>query len=140
MALLGAASAFVESTLSQVYKSKVGNEYRGGTPYFIEKGLNMKWFAIIVAVVVTLSYGVLLPGIQSSSIAVGFENSNGISKYITGILLVILLAAIIFGGVKNCRRFTNARSIYGNWICNCYMYRINCECNGNSKYVRFNFL
>lgn len=60
----------------------------------------MKWFAIIVAVVVTLSYGVLLPGIQSSSIAVGFENSNGISKYITGILLVILLAAIIFGGVK----------------------------------------
>ena len=90
-----AASAFVESTLSQVYKSKVGNEYRGGTPYFIEKGLKMKWFAIIVAVVVTLSYGVLLPGIQSSSIAVGFENSNGISKYITGILLVLLLAAII---------------------------------------------
>ncbi len=81
-------------------KSKVGNEYRGGTPYFIEKGLNMKWFAVIVAVVVTISYGVLLPGIQSSSIAVGFENSNGISKYITGILLVILLAAIIFGGVK----------------------------------------
>ncbi|MGR5913996.1 alanine:cation symporter family protein [Bacillus pacificus] len=34
---------------------------RGGTPYFIEKGLKMKWFAIIVAVVVTLSYGVLLP-------------------------------------------------------------------------------
>ncbi|WP_243743165.1 alanine:cation symporter family protein, partial [Bacillus thuringiensis] len=49
-----------------------------GTPYFIEKGLKMKWFAVIVAVVVTLSYGVLLPGIQSSSIAVGFENSNGI--------------------------------------------------------------
>ncbi|PEV72646.1 alanine:cation symporter family protein, partial [Bacillus cereus] len=99
MALLGAASAFVESTLSQVYKSKIGNEYRGGTPYFIEKGLKMKWFAVIVAVVVTLSYGVLLPGIQSSSIAVGFENSNGISKYITGIFLVLLLAAIIFGGV-----------------------------------------
>ena len=60
----------------------------------------MKWFAVIVAVVVTLSYGVLLPGIQSSSIIVGFENSNGISKYITGIFLVVLLAAIIFGGVK----------------------------------------
>ena len=73
----------------------------------------MKWFAIIVAVVVTLSYGVLLPGIQSS-IAAGFENSNGISKYITGILLVILLAAIILWRKENCRRFTNARSIYGN--------------------------
>ncbi|PEB51420.1 sodium:alanine symporter [Bacillus pseudomycoides] len=100
MALLGAASAFVESTLAQLYKSKVGNEYRGGTPYFIEKGLKVKWFAVVVAIVVTISYGVLLPGIQSSSIAVGFENSSGVSKYITGILLVILLAAIIFGGVK----------------------------------------
>ena len=100
MALLGAASAFIESTLAQLYKSKVGNEYRGGTPYFIEKGLKIKWFAVVVAIVVTTSYGVLLPGIQSSSIAVGFENSSGVSKYITGILLVVLLAAIIFGGVK----------------------------------------
>ncbi|MFJ8526698.1 alanine/glycine:cation symporter family protein [Bacillus sp. NPDC094106] len=100
MALLGAASAFIESTLAQLYKNKVGNEYRGGTPYFIEKGLKAKWFAVVVAIVVTISYGVLLPGIQSSSIAVGFENSSGVSKYITGILLVVLLAAIIFGGVK----------------------------------------
>ncbi|KEK23108.1 alanine/glycine:cation symporter family protein [Bacillus gaemokensis] len=100
MALLGGASAFVESTLAQLYKSKVGNEYRGGTPYFIEKGLKLKWFAVLVAIVVTLSYGVLLPGIQSSSIAVGFENSSAISKNVTGILLVVLLAAIIFGGVK----------------------------------------
>ncbi|WP_243522451.1 sodium:alanine symporter family protein [Bacillus pseudomycoides] len=100
MALLGGASAFVESTLSQLYKSKVGNEYRGGTPYFIEKGLKLKWFAILVAIVVTLSYGILLPGIQSSSIAVAFENSSSVGKNITGILLVVLLAAIIFGGVK----------------------------------------
>ena len=100
----------------------------------------MKWFAVIVAVVVTLSYGVLLPGIQSSSIAVGFENSNGISKYITGIFLVVLLAAIILVVKENCRCFSNACAIYGNWLCNCYMYHINCECNGDSKYVCFNFL
>ncbi len=100
MALLGGASAFVESTLAQLYKSKVGNEYRGGTPYFIEKGLKVKWFAMLVAIVVTLSYGILLPGIQSSTIAVGFENTSGINKSFTGVLLVVLLAAIIFGGVK----------------------------------------
>ncbi|MBU8880666.1 alanine:cation symporter family protein [Bacillus sp. FJAT-29790] len=100
MALLGGASAFVESTLAQVYKSKVGNEYRGGTPYFIEKGLKIKWFAVLVAIVVTISYGILLPGIQSSTIAVGFENTSGINKSITGVLLVTLLAVIIFGGVK----------------------------------------
>ncbi|MFP3886861.1 alanine/glycine:cation symporter family protein [Priestia filamentosa] len=100
MALLGGASAFIESTLAQVYKSKVGNEYRGGTPYFIEKGLKIKWFASLVAIVVTISYGFLLPGIQSSTIAVGFENTSGINKGITGVLLVVLLAIIIFGGVK----------------------------------------
>ncbi|MBM7587361.1 AGCS family alanine or glycine:cation symporter [Bacillus pakistanensis] len=100
MALLGGASSFIESTLAQVYKSKVNNEFRGGTPYFIEKGLKIKWFAVIVALVVTLSYGILLPGIQSSSIAVGFENTSGLNTNITGIILVLLLAAIIFGGVK----------------------------------------
>ncbi|TFH62248.1 alanine:cation symporter family protein [Peribacillus frigoritolerans] len=78
----------------------ISNGYRGGTPYFIEKGLKMKWFATLVAIVVTISYGFLLPGIQSSTIAVGFENTSDINKSITGVLLVVLLATIIFGGVK----------------------------------------
>lgn len=60
----------------------------------------MKWFATLVAIVVTISYGFLLPGIQSSTIAVGFENKSDINKSITGVLLVVLLATIIFGGVK----------------------------------------
>lgn len=100
MALLGGASAFIESTLAQVYKVRDGNQYRGGTPYFIEKGLNLKWFAVFVAVVVTLCYGILVPGIQSNTIAVGFENTLGLNRNITGIILVVLLAIIIFGGVK----------------------------------------
>ncbi|MEW9676629.1 alanine/glycine:cation symporter family protein [Lentibacillus sp. L22] len=100
MALLGGASAFFESTLAQVYKIKDGNQYRGGTPYFIEKGLNLKWFAVLVAIVVTICYGILVPGIQSNTIAVGFENTLGINRNITGIILVALLGIIIFGGVK----------------------------------------
>ncbi|WP_436373559.1 alanine/glycine:cation symporter family protein [Cytobacillus sp. BC1816] len=100
MALLGGASAFIESTLAQVYKVKDGKQYRGGTPYFIEKGLNMKWFAVFVAIVVTLCYGILVPGIQANTIAVGFENTIGLHKSITGIILVVLLGIIIFGGVK----------------------------------------
>ncbi|MFS0644442.1 alanine/glycine:cation symporter family protein [Siminovitchia sp. 179-K 8D1 HS] len=100
MALLGGASAFIESTLAQVYKTKVGDEYRGGTPYFIEKGLKLKWFAAIMAVVVTISYGFLTPGVQANNIAAGLENAFGLSKTVTGIFLVILLGAVIFGGVK----------------------------------------
>lgn len=100
MALLGGASAFIESTLAQVFKSKVGNEYRGGTPYFIEKGLNLKWFAVIMAVVVTISYGFLTPGVQANNIAAGMENAFGLNKTVTGIFLVALLGVIIFGGLK----------------------------------------
>lgn len=100
MALLGGASSFIESTLAQIYKVKDGNQYRGGTPYFIEKGLNMKWFAVFVAIVVTLCYGILVPGIQANTIAVGFENTIGLNKSITGIILAVLLGIIIFGGVK----------------------------------------
>ena len=74
-----AASAFVESTLSQIYKSKVEMNI-AVVHHFIEKGLNMKWFAVIVAVVVTLSYGVLLPGIQSSSIAVDSKTLMGLAN------------------------------------------------------------
>lgn len=105
MALLGGASAFIESTLAQVYKIKEGNQYRGGTPYFIEKGLKIKWFAVLVAFVVTLCYGILVPGIQANTIAVGFENTTGLNKSITGILLVALLGFIIFGGVKRIATF-----------------------------------
>ncbi len=100
MALLGGASAFIESTLAQVFKSKVGNEYRGGTPYFIEKGLKLKWFAVIMAVVVTISYGFLTPGVQANNIAAGMENAFGLNKTVTGIVLVALLGVIIFGGLK----------------------------------------
>ena len=61
MALLGASSAFVESSLAQVYKENVDGQYRGGGPWYIERGLKMKGFAIFVAFIVCLSYGVLVP-------------------------------------------------------------------------------
>lgn len=48
----------------------------------------------------TISYGILLPGVQSNSIASGFENVFGINKSISGIIIVVLLGVIIFGGVK----------------------------------------
>ncbi|NCU17116.1 alanine/glycine:cation symporter family protein [Pallidibacillus pasinlerensis] len=99
-ALLGGASAFIESTLAQVYKTKIGNEYRGGTPYFIEKGLGWKKFAIFMAIVVTISYGIFVPGIQSNTIAASFENAMGLNPAITGVIIVAILGLIIFGGVK----------------------------------------
>ncbi|QCX52529.1 sodium:alanine symporter family protein [Elizabethkingia sp. JS20170427COW] len=108
IAILGAASAFVESTLGQVYKQEQNGEYRGGPAYYIEKGLGIKWYAILFAIVTVMSCGLLLPGIQSNSIAASIKNAFGISTFdvggfpisYAGILVVILLGFIIIGGVK----------------------------------------
>ncbi|WP_046180935.1 alanine/glycine:cation symporter family protein [Domibacillus tundrae] len=100
IAFVGAASAFVESTLAQIYKEKQDGQYRGGPAYYIEKGIGWKWFAVLFAFAALIAMAVLMPGIQSNSIAVGIDNAFGIDKNVTGIVVVLLLAFIIFGGVK----------------------------------------
>lgn len=100
MAILGGATSFIEITLTQIYKSKVDGEYRGGTPYYIEKGLKVKWFAVLFAAITLIVMGVLWPGLQANTIAIAMNNAFGIEPYITGLMVMIILGAIIFGGVK----------------------------------------
>src|SRR5690606_19469043 len=75
------------------------------SPFYIEKGLKLKPFAIVVAVVTCLSYGVLVPGVQANTIADSFNTAFNIPPFVTGIIIVILLAIIIFGGVKRIASF-----------------------------------
>ncbi|WP_394235987.1 alanine/glycine:cation symporter family protein [Niallia oryzisoli] len=96
----GSAISFIEITLTQVYKRKIDGEYRGGTPFYIEKGLKQKWFAILSAIVTLIVMGLLWPGIQANTVALSINDAFGISPTITGILVVVLLGTIIFGGVK----------------------------------------
>jgi alanine or glycine:cation symporter, AGCS family len=100
IAFIGASSAFIESTLAQIYKVKQDGEYRGGPAYYIEKGIGWKWYAVLFSLATLLAIGVLMPGIQSNSIALGLDNAFNVNTSVTGIGLVILLAVIIFGGVK----------------------------------------
>lgn len=108
IALMGSASAFVEATLGQVYKQEIDGEYRGGPAYYIEKGLGVKWYAVLFAVVTIISCGFLLPGVQSNSIASSMNNAfqittndfGGIPINYIGLIIIALLALIIFGGVK----------------------------------------
>ncbi|WP_066304341.1 sodium:alanine symporter family protein [Bacillus sp. FJAT-29814] len=101
---IGAASAFVESTLAQIYKEKQDGEYRGGPAFYIEKGLGWKWFAVIFALATLLAMAVLMPGIQANSIAEGINNAFGVKSSITGAILILLMGLIIFGGVKRIAR------------------------------------
>ncbi|MBO1512971.1 alanine/glycine:cation symporter family protein [Metabacillus bambusae] len=108
IAFIGASSAYIESTLAQIYKVKQDGQYRGGPAYYIEKGIGWKWFAVLFAFAALIAMAILMPGVQSNSIALGVENAFGIPKYITGAVIVLLLAFIIFGGVK---RIANAAQI-----------------------------
>ena len=105
VAFLGASSAFVESTLGQVYKEQIANQYRGGPAFYIEKGLGMKWYALTFAFATILATGLLLPGVQANSIAEGLQTAVGIDRNVTAALLAIALGFIIFGGVKRIATF-----------------------------------
>ncbi|WP_299088898.1 sodium:alanine symporter family protein [uncultured Metabacillus sp.] len=108
IAFLGASTSYIESTLGQIYKEKQDGQYRGGPAYYIEKGLGIKWFAVLFAFAAIVAMAILMPGVQANSIAISVENAFGISPAITGLVIVLLLAFIIFGGVK---RIANAAQI-----------------------------
>ena len=107
VAILGAASAFVESTLGQVYKEEIYHQVRGGPAYYIEKGLNNKVFAWIFALFTIFSCGLFLPSIQSNSIALSAQMAFGIEPLITAVVITSLLSFIIYGGLKRMATFVS---------------------------------
>ena len=100
IAFLGAASAYVEATLGQIYKEVQDGQYRGGPAFYIEKGLGVKWYATLFALATILSTALFLPGVQSNSIASSALIAFDIPVEVTGGLITVLLGLIIFGGVK----------------------------------------
>ncbi|MCY1039268.1 alanine/glycine:cation symporter family protein [Staphylococcus nepalensis] len=102
IAFIGAASAFIEATLAQVYK--VPDEdggFRGGPAYYITKGLNQKWLGIVFAVLITVTFAFVFNTVQSNTIAESLKTQYNISPIVTGIILAIVTAIIIFGGVRS---------------------------------------
>ncbi|AMQ56439.1 alanine/glycine:cation symporter family protein [Algoriphagus sanaruensis] len=100
IAFLGSASAYIEATLGQIYKEVKEGEYRGGPAFYIQKGLGIKWYAIAFAVVTIISMSLLLPGVQSNSIALSMNTAFQVPVEWTGGIVVVFLGMIIFGGVK----------------------------------------
>lgn len=104
IAFLGSSSAIIEASLGQMYKEVKDGQYRGGPAFYILKGLNSKVFAWTFAIVTIISTGFLLPSVQSNSISLAVHSSFGISHHIIAIVLVLLLAFIIIGGVRRISR------------------------------------
>jgi|TARA_B110000438_G_scaffold146070_1_gene140634 AGCS family alanine or glycine:cation symporter len=107
VAFLGAATAYVEATLAQIYKEKdEKGMYRGGPAYFIEKAMGQKWYAWLFAVCTIIAVGFCLPGIQANSIVAAVENAWGVSPVVASSVIAAGVAAIVFGGVRRIARFT----------------------------------
>lgn len=102
-AFLGASSAFLESTLAQIYKREENGEYRGGPAYYIEQGIKGGFgriYAIAFAVIAVVSTALLLPGVQANAISSSMKNAFGVNQWVIAIILAVILGLIIFGGVK----------------------------------------
>ncbi len=73
IALLGASSAFIESTLAQLFKVRGENSFRGGPAYYIQKGIGQRWWAVTFAILITLTFGFAFNTVQSNTIASAFQ-------------------------------------------------------------------
>lgn len=100
IALIGGASSFIESTLAQVYKVKDGENYRGGPAYYMERALGMRWMGVLFSILITICFGLVFNSVQANTISQAFDKAFGIKTYVTGSVIAILTAFIIFGGVK----------------------------------------
>lgn len=99
-AFIGASTAYMESTLAQIYKEKKNGQYRGGPAFYIEKATGIRILGVIFAISAILSVAVLMPGVQANAISVAVDNAFGIAPWVTGLVTIILLGIIIFGGIK----------------------------------------
>ncbi|UHA74381.1 alanine/glycine:cation symporter family protein [Paenibacillus sp. 481] len=98
IAIIGAASAFVESTLAQIYKVRDGKVFRGGPAYYMEKALNARWLGIIFAVLITFTYGFVFNSVQANTVSAAFQDMFTIEPIVMGVILAVITVLTIFGG------------------------------------------
>ncbi|MGJ4090274.1 alanine/glycine:cation symporter family protein [Corynebacterium macclintockiae] len=119
VALVGGATAFVEATLAQLWKSRDKDGYVGGPAYYMTKGLGAKPLALIFGIAITITYGFVYNAVQTNSIAEAAGSSlHALNSNIApdaawlkvgvGLLVALLTALVIFGGVK---RIANATQV-----------------------------
>ena len=106
-ALIGMSSAFVESSLAQLFKIRDydNHHFRGGPAYYITQGLGQKWLGIVFALSLIFCFGFVYEAVQTNTIAVTAKAAWGWNEHAVGVALVIMTAPIIFGGIRRVSRF-----------------------------------
>lgn len=105
IALIGSASGFVESTLGQIYKvPRQGGGFLGGPAYYIKNVLGNKGMAVLFAVLISVTYGLIFNSVQSNTIAISCANAFGVDRAVVGGIVTALTALVIFGGITRIAR------------------------------------
>ena len=104
MALVGGASAFIESTLAQVYKVKENGQFRGGPSYYMERALGKRWMGVLFSVLLIICFAYGFNGLQSYNMSSALEYyiedyPNTIWPMVVGIILAVVTGLVIWGGV-----------------------------------------
>ena len=103
MAILGSASAFIESTLAQIYKKKEGASFKGGPAYYIERALHARWLGIIFAISLIATFAFGFNGLQAYNIVSAFDVyvedlQSSILPTVIGVILALAALIIFFSG------------------------------------------
>ena len=100
IALIGSATAFVESTLAQLFKLRHKDSFIGGPAYYIQKGMHNRWMSALFAILITITFGLSYNSIQSNTICQAMNEAFGWNQVLTGIVLVMMSLTIVFGGIQ----------------------------------------
>ena len=107
IALLGASSAFIESTLGQLYKIRGKDSFIGGPAYYMKKGLKQPWMGMLFAILISITFGFAFNSVQSNTICAAAEHAFGGNHIILGGVLTLLTLLIIFGGIQRIARVSS---------------------------------
>ena len=105
VALLGMATAFAEATLAQLFKVPAGDgSFRGGPAYYIANGLGSRRWGAVFAVLLIFTFGIAFNAVQANTIAVVLRDAHTVPVHATGVILVLLAAPVVYGGVRRVAR------------------------------------
>jgi AGCS family alanine or glycine:cation symporter len=105
VAALGMATAFIEATLAQLFKVRSDDgSFRGGPAFYIQRGLHSRAGGVLFAVLLIFTFGVAFNMVQANAISDVLASSQQIPPEWTGVVLMVLTAPVLFGGVRRVAR------------------------------------
>ena len=106
-ALIGAGTSFMESTAAQIYKEKKSDgSYYGGPAYYATKGLKKRWLGVVLALLITLTFGIGFVGVQASNSSAAIVEAFQIDEHIVGFVIALIAGIVIFSGTKSVGRIS----------------------------------